>query len=138
MMAKRYFSLRPWRTALGVCAAFAAFAAHGADYPAPQEGSWIAKDFRFHTGQVLAELRIHYVTVGAATGEPVLILHGEDDRVVPLQEAKTLAGFIQRHSGFWIFRISRSQAVLVPEHAMDAEDNAALEAFLRQRKLLKR
>ena len=76
MMAKRYFSLRPWRTALGVCAAFAAFAAHGADYPAPQEGSWIAKDFRFHTGQVLAELRIHYVTVGAATGEPVLILHG--------------------------------------------------------------
>jgi homoserine O-acetyltransferase len=76
MTAKQCFPLRLWRTALGVFAAFAAFAAHGADYPAPQEGSWIAKDFRFHTGQVLAELRIHYVTVGAATGEPVLILHG--------------------------------------------------------------
>jgi homoserine O-acetyltransferase len=45
-------------------------------YPAPQERSWIARDFRFHTGEVLPELRLHYTTVGAPTGEPVLILHG--------------------------------------------------------------
>src|SRR5205085_7757654 len=36
----------------------------------------IARDFRFHTGEVLPELRLHYTTVGAPTGEPVLILHG--------------------------------------------------------------
>ena len=47
-----------------------------ADDPAPQEGSWVVRDFRFHTGEVLPELRLHDTTVGAATGEPVLILHG--------------------------------------------------------------
>jgi len=47
-----------------------------ADYPAPKEGSWTVRDFRFHTGEVLPELRLHYTTVGAPTGEPVLILHG--------------------------------------------------------------
>jgi len=44
---------------------------------------------------------------------------------------------IQRHSGFWLFRISRSQAVLVPERALDAAASAELEAFLRTRNLLK-
>ncbi len=47
-----------------------------ADYPAPQEGNWVVRDFRFHTGEVLPELRLHYTTVGAPTGEPVLLLHG--------------------------------------------------------------
>ncbi|HSB72289.1 MAG TPA: alpha/beta fold hydrolase [Candidatus Methylomirabilis sp.] len=47
-----------------------------ADYPAPKEGAWVVRDFRFHTGEVLPELRLHYTTLGAATGEPVLILHG--------------------------------------------------------------
>src|SRR5512132_1071498 len=50
--------------------------AAAADYPAPKEGSWVVRDFRFHTGEVLPELRLHYATVGAPTGEPVLILHG--------------------------------------------------------------
>lgn len=47
-----------------------------ADYPAPKEGTWVVRDFRFHTGDVLPELRIHFTTVGAPMGEPVLILHG--------------------------------------------------------------
>jgi homoserine O-acetyltransferase len=47
-----------------------------ADYPAPVEGSFIARDFRFHTGEVMPELRLHYRTVGAKSGIPVLILHG--------------------------------------------------------------
>jgi homoserine O-acetyltransferase/O-succinyltransferase len=47
-----------------------------ADYPAPKEGDWIAPDFRFHTGEVLPELRLHYRTVGNPSGDPVLILHG--------------------------------------------------------------
>ena len=49
---------------------------HAADYPAPAEGTWVVRDFRFHTGEILPELRLHYTTVGAPTGEPVLILHG--------------------------------------------------------------
>ena len=44
--------------------------------PAPKEGAWVVKDFRFHTGEVLPELRLHYTTLGAPTGEPVLVLHG--------------------------------------------------------------
>src|SRR5262245_27483481 len=54
----------------------AALSALAADYPAPKEGDWSVRDFRFHTGEVLPDLRIHYTTVGAPTGEPVLILHG--------------------------------------------------------------
>src|SRR4029453_7662222 len=36
-----------------------------ADCPAPEEGDWIVQDFRFHTGELLPELRLHYTTVGA-------------------------------------------------------------------------
>lgn len=46
------------------------------NYPPPKESDWIARDFRFRTGEVLSELRIHYTTVGTPSGEPVLILHG--------------------------------------------------------------
>ena len=53
-----------------------ALPALAADYPAPKQGEWVVRDFRFHTGEVLPELRLHYTTVGASTGEPVLILHG--------------------------------------------------------------
>jgi homoserine O-acetyltransferase/O-succinyltransferase len=45
------------------------------NYPPPKEGDWLARDFRFHTGEVLSELRIHYTIVGEPSGEPVLILH---------------------------------------------------------------
>ncbi len=44
--------------------------------PAKTEGSWIVKDFRFHTGVVLPELRLHYTTLGSPSAEPVLVLHG--------------------------------------------------------------
>jgi len=47
-----------------------------AQYPAPKEGNWTVRDFKFHTGEVLPELRLAYSTVGAASGEPVLVLHG--------------------------------------------------------------
>ena len=49
---------------------------HAADYPAPQTGDWVARDFKFHTGEAMAELKLHYTTVGAPSGEPVVILHG--------------------------------------------------------------
>src|SRR4029450_5702562 len=60
----------------GVAVSLTAAPALAADYPAPKEGSWVVRDFRFHTGEVLPELRLHYTTVGAPTGQPVLILHG--------------------------------------------------------------
>jgi len=50
--------------------------AWSADYPAPAQGQWVAKDFRFHTGEVLPELSLDYTTIGAPTGEPVLVFHG--------------------------------------------------------------
>jgi homoserine O-acetyltransferase len=50
--------------------------ASAADYPAPKEADWAARDFRFHTGEVMPELRLHYRTIGDPSGEPVLILHG--------------------------------------------------------------
>jgi homoserine O-acetyltransferase/O-succinyltransferase len=52
------------------------FAAMAADYPAPTEGDWVAKDFRFHTGEVMPAVRLHYATIGSASGQPVLMLHG--------------------------------------------------------------
>jgi homoserine O-acetyltransferase len=51
-------------------------AATATDYPNPTEADWVARDFRFHTGEVMPELRLHYTTVGAPSGQPVLILHG--------------------------------------------------------------
>lgn len=50
--------------------------AAAADYPAPREADWVVGDFRFHTGEVLPQLRLHYTTIGNPAGEPVLILHG--------------------------------------------------------------
>lgn len=47
-----------------------------ADYPAPKQGDWIARDFKFHTGETMPELKLHYTTVGEPSGQPVLVLHG--------------------------------------------------------------
>lgn len=68
--------LRALRPAALMLCAFAAAPAFAADPPAPKEGDWIVRDFRFHTGEVLPELRLHYTTIGTPTGEPVLVLHG--------------------------------------------------------------
>lgn len=59
--------------ALVFCAAVPALAAN---YPDPKEGSWVAKDFKFHTGEVMPEVTLHYRTIGSPTNETVLILHG--------------------------------------------------------------
>jgi homoserine O-acetyltransferase len=64
------------KAALAFVFTIAAFAATAADYPAPKQGEWITRDFKFHTGEVFPELRLHYTTIGEPTGQPVLILHG--------------------------------------------------------------
>jgi homoserine O-acetyltransferase len=53
-----------------------ALSAASAEYPGSEEGDWIARDFQFHTGETMPELRLHYTTVGPRSGEPVLLLHG--------------------------------------------------------------
>jgi homoserine O-acetyltransferase len=64
------------RVCAGAVIALFALVASAADFPAPKEGSWIVRDFKFHTGEVLPELRLTTPRSVRATGEPVLILHG--------------------------------------------------------------
>ncbi|HKD45442.1 MAG TPA: alpha/beta fold hydrolase [Candidatus Angelobacter sp.] len=69
-----------------VCVLFLAVAvraALGADYPTPQPGDFVVKNFQFKSGESLAEVKLHYYTVGKplkdAGGQvrnAVLILHG--------------------------------------------------------------
>jgi homoserine O-acetyltransferase/O-succinyltransferase len=56
---------------------------YAADYPAPQDGTFVVKDFQFKSGERLPEVKIHYYTLGTpkkgASGKvtnAVLILHG--------------------------------------------------------------
>src|SRR5262249_19856619 len=69
-------SLARIRIAGALAFALTSAVASAADYPAAKEGDWIARDFRFHTGEVMPELRLHYRTLGNPSGEPALILHG--------------------------------------------------------------
>src|SRR5256885_16172315 len=53
------------------------------NYPAPDEGDYVIQNFRFHSGETLPELRIHYRTIGSPTRDgsgvvrnAVLIGHG--------------------------------------------------------------
>src|SRR5438034_332082 len=62
---------------------FAASFALAADYPAPTEGDYTIRDFKFTSGETLPELRIHYRTIGkpekdaqGKTMNAVLIMHG--------------------------------------------------------------
>jgi homoserine O-acetyltransferase/O-succinyltransferase len=58
-------------------------AAFSATYPAPVEGDYVIRTFRFASGETLPELRIHYRTLGKPVRGPdgrvrnaVLVLHG--------------------------------------------------------------
>ncbi len=64
------------RLATGAALSLMAGAAMAQNYPAPKEGDFIAKDFKFHTGEVLPEVKLHYRTVGEPSGQPVLVMHG--------------------------------------------------------------
>jgi homoserine O-acetyltransferase len=73
MTSKGLRVIRRWLAPLLLALAAPLWAA---DYPAPKSGTWVIKNFRFNTGEVMPELKLHYLTVGDPTGEPVLILHG--------------------------------------------------------------
>ena len=55
----------------------------GADYPAPTEGDYTIRDFKFSSGETLPALRLHYRTLGTPqkdaqgkTTNAILIMHG--------------------------------------------------------------
>jgi homoserine O-acetyltransferase/O-succinyltransferase len=53
-----------------------AFAQQAPNFPAPKDGTFVAKDFKFSTGETLPELKIAYKTLGDPANPPILILHG--------------------------------------------------------------
>jgi len=71
----RFFALS---ISMGIAASLCA-----ADYPAPTEGDFTIRDFKFQSGETLPELHIHYRTLGkpekdaqGKTTNAVLIMHG--------------------------------------------------------------
>lgn len=68
--------LRFSRAIVFVAAAMLAAPASAAEFAGKKEGDWIVRDFKFQSGETLPEVRVHYTTLGAPTGEPVLVLHG--------------------------------------------------------------
>jgi homoserine O-acetyltransferase len=74
---------RPLLSTAIVLLALVRVSAAGQDKPAPMQGDFTVRDFRFDSGEVLPELRLHYRTLGTprrdAAGvvrNAVLILHG--------------------------------------------------------------
>ena len=61
---------------LAVVLTLAGFADAAAQYPTPKEGEWLVRDFRFHTGEALPEIRLHYTTLGDPKNEAIVVLHG--------------------------------------------------------------
>jgi homoserine O-acetyltransferase len=71
------------RVLLMLCIFCAALVARADNYPAPESGNFVANDFQFKSGERLAEIKLHYYTLGTpqrdASGKvrnAVLILHG--------------------------------------------------------------
>ncbi len=58
-------------------AALGVFSARAAEYPLVSEGDYVIRDFKFQSGEVLPELRIHCRSLGKHNGNnAVLITHG--------------------------------------------------------------
>lgn len=60
-----------------VGALLAAVLCSAADFPAAVEGDFAIRDFKFHSGESLAELKLHYYTIGnPSAANAVLVMHG--------------------------------------------------------------
>ena len=74
---RRFLSTSPLPAILAAAlSALSGADAIAADYPSPSQGEFIAHNFKFHGGEVMPELKLHYTTVGEPTGQPILVLHG--------------------------------------------------------------
>lgn len=69
-------ALRTLLIAAGALLAAASGPAWAAAPPTPVQGDWRIANFRFHNGQTLPELNLHYTTLGDPSHEAVLVLHG--------------------------------------------------------------
>jgi homoserine O-acetyltransferase len=83
---------------IGLTCLAAAPAVGAADFPAPVEGDYVARDFRFGSGETLPSLTLHYRTIGTpqrdASGvvrNAVMILHGTGGTGASFQ-SKTFGG----------------------------------------------
>ncbi len=72
-----------WRVAVSIVSLSLSSLAFAGEYPAPNEGDFVLRDFKFTSGETMAELRLHYRTLGRAikdanghTQNAVLIMHG--------------------------------------------------------------
>ncbi len=50
----------------GLLCCLAVSPAFAADYPAPVQGDYVIRNFPFQAGESLAELKLHYRTIGQA------------------------------------------------------------------------
>jgi len=73
--------------AIAACCLLSSRPVQAANYPDPVAGDYIVHDFRFSTGEVLPDLRLHYTTIGTPVRDSagvvrnaVLILHGTTGR----------------------------------------------------------
>ena len=55
---------------------FAGSTLSAAPLPAATEGDWVAPEFTFHSGEKLANLKLHYITLGNPKNPAILYLHG--------------------------------------------------------------
>jgi len=60
-----------------------AFSSVAQNYPAPKEGTWVARDFRFHNGEVMPELSVHYWTVNQTARDGRLVAGAASDHSCP-------------------------------------------------------
>src|SRR6476620_7786632 len=51
-------------TVLAMLVAFTAMGVHAADYPAPQSGTFVVKDFQFKSGEKLPAVKLHPYHMG--------------------------------------------------------------------------
>src|SRR4051794_16240696 len=100
------------RAALSAAFALTSIAAFAADYPAPKQGEWVARDFKFHTGETMPELRLHYTTIGEPTGQPVLVLHGSGGSAASMLTA-TFGGELFGPASRWMPRNTTSSFLTV-------------------------
>src|ERR1044071_3626527 len=83
MRLSRSLSLACLLLALTRVAAAQAAAPSAQSYPEPSQGDYVVRDFRFGSGEVLPELRLHYATLGSPARDAggvvrnaVLVMHG--------------------------------------------------------------
>lgn len=90
---------------LAAVAASVSLAFAQASYPAPVEGDYTAKNFKFESGEKIAELKIHYRTVGTLkrdakgrAANAVLIMHGTTGSGGSLM-SEAFAGYLFKEGG---------------------------------------